>query len=221
VRAAALLVLVTTGCGSFTHFQTAKALEAGKFSLEYQGAAIAMHEGVHAALRARAGLGKGFDVGLETDMVSLVLLEFGMTPEDFGLILGDVKWQALYESDEMPVSAALGFGGGTGSATDFYFGQATISRAFDFVEPYLAYRYQRFHVDVDLDEADDLEDLENSFLIDIFEQVQGTRFGLNHVFFGVKFTIAGTFFIIPEASWIFGEAEGTGSVGLSFGFQFP
>ena len=55
----------------------------------------------------------------------------------------------------MPVSAALGFGGGSGSFTDFYFGQATVSRAFGIAEPYLAYRYQRFHLDLDPGEADD------------------------------------------------------------------
>jgi hypothetical protein len=51
--------------------------------------------------------------------------------------------------------------------------------------------------------------------------VQGTRFGLNHVFIGVKLMITDSFFIAPEGSWIFGPADGVGSIGLAIGFQTP
>ena len=214
-------MIAVTGCGSFTHFQSAQSLEAGKFSFDFQTASIAMNEGLHLAARGRAGLGKGFEVGVETDIFSLMLLENFQSPGEFGLILGDLKWQFLEESDRMPVSAALGFGGGSGSLTDFHFGQVTFSRAFGFAEPYLAYRYQRFRVDMDLDDIDDVEDLEDSYLAAIFEQVNDTRFGLNHLFVGIKLMVSDTMFIVPEVSWIFGEAEGTGSIGLAFGFQSP
>lgn len=221
MRGLVLAAAALAGCGSFTHFQTAKALEAGKLSVDVQGASIALNDGVHAAARLRAGLGKGFEAGVETDFVSIMLLEAFQSPQSWGLILGDLKWQALEESDSMPVSAALGVGGGSGSLTDFYFGQVTVSRAFGIAEPYLAYRYQRFRIELDPDDPDDLEDIENSFLEAIFDEVQGTRFGLNHVFIGVKLMITDNFFIAPEGSWIFGPADGVGSIGLAIGWQTP
>lgn len=209
------------GCGSFTHFQTARSLDAGRVSFDFQGASIALNEGVHIASRFRAGLGRGFEAGFETDVVSVLLLETFQSPSSYGLILGDLKWQALHESDDMPVSAALGFGGGSGAQTDFYFGQATVSRSIGIVEPYLAWRYQRFHLDLDVDDPDDREDLEDGFLGAIFEEAEDSRFGLHHLFLGVKVMVSDRFFLVPEMSWIFGDADGLGSIGLAIGWQTP
>jgi hypothetical protein len=209
------------GCGSFTHFQTARSLDAGTVAFDTQLALIADIEGFNFSTRVRAGLGMGFEAGLETDIVSLLLLEVWRNPARYGLIVGDLKWQALYESGTIPVSAAIGFGGGTGFLTDFYFGQATVSRNLGAVEPYIAWRYQRFHLDRDPKDPDDREDLDDSYLEEVLVEAEGTRFGLHHVFFGVKVMISDHVFITPEVSWFFGDADGLGSIGLSVGWLIP
>lgn len=218
--------LLVAGCGSFTHFQTARSLDAVKFGYDVQGASIALREGAHYAMRFRMGLGRGFEAGVETDLISLMLLENLTSPGGYGLIMGDLKWQIIREAEPgseegAPFSFALGFGGGSGFLTDFYFGQATVSRKFEVVEPYVAWRYQRIHLDVDLNDPDDVEDLEASYLSAVFEEAQDTRIGLYHVFLGVKLWFSDMVFIIPEVSWIFGDANGVGSVGLAIGFQIP
>lgn len=210
------------GCGSFTHFQTANSMPAGLMSVDIQSASIALKEGAHFASRFRVGLGKGFEAGVESDVISLVFYEFLTSPGGFGLIMGDLKWQFLQESGPdgkgPPFSAALGFGGGSGFLTDFYFGQVTVSRGFEPVEPYLAWRYQRIHLDLDLNDPDDVEDLEDSYLTAVFDEAQDTRIGLHHLFLGIKIVLSEEVFITPEVSWIFGDANGVGSIGLAIGF---
>lgn len=218
-----LALAALSGCGSFTHFQTARSLPAGGMTLDFQGAAIALNEGAHYASRFRVGAGKGFEAGVETDVISLAAYQSLTSPGGFGLIMGDLKWQFLQESSPdgkgPPFSAAVGFGGGSGFLTDFYFGQVTASRAFGPVEPYVAWRYQRIRLDVDLNDPDDVGDLEDSYISAVFEEAQDKRIGLHHLFIGVKFMVTDTIFLIPEVSWIFGDADGVGSIGLAFGFH--
>jgi hypothetical protein len=227
IAASALVgAFLLPGCGSFTHFQSARSLDAGKIAYDLQGSSIAMNEGTHFATRFRVGLGKGFEVGGESDLISLVLLEGGVDPSGFGLIMGDLKYQVLREpvagvQGGDPFSLAVGAGGGSGFLTDFYFGQVTVSRTFVQVEPYLAWRYQRIHLDLDLNDPDDREDLEDSYLRDVFREAQDTRFGLHHIFVGVKIWLTKEIYLIPEASLIFGDADGVGSVGICLGFQTP
>ena len=225
LRAVVLAAASLAGCGSFTHFQTGRSMHAGQVAYDIQGANIAEMEGTHIAMRFRVGLGRGFEIGSETDIISLGLAESGQSTE-FGLLMGDLKWQFLEEPREdeeggAPVSMAVGFGGGSGFLTDFYFGQATVSRRFGFVEPYVAWRYQRFRLDVNTHDEGDLEDLEDSFIGKIFEEADGTRFGLHHLFLGVKLWLSDGIYLIPEVSWIYGDADGVGSIGLAFGGQTP
>ena len=219
-------VLALAGCGSFTHYQTAPALDAGGFAYDVQASSVAMSRGVHMAGRFRAGLGRGFEVGAETDMISLLL--FGMTlgPDGYGLVMGDVKWQFLEEpaegsQDGAPFSCALGAGGGTGYLSDFYFAQVTASRKFDIAEPYLAWRYQRMRIDLDFHDPDDVHDLRESYLERVFDEADEARVGLHHIFVGVKIWLADHMYLMPEASLILGDADGVGSFGIAFGFQTP
>lgn len=226
MKSLALLVFgaAVSGCGSFTHFQSARSMNAGQIAYDSQASLVAMNEGIHVAARFRVGLGKGFEVGAESDIVSLILLDYLVNPNRFGLLMADVKWQILEEAQEdekagAPFSFAVGAGGGTGFQSDFYFGQATVSRQFGVAEPYLAWRYQRVHLDLDLNDPDDLDDLNDSYLSRVFEEVDGRRFGLHHVFIGAKFWLSEEIYVIPEVSWIFGDADGVGSIGLAIGIQ--
>ena len=235
--AVAIGLAAQAGCGSFTHFQTGRSMHAGQIAYDIQGANVAENDGTHIGVRFRVGLGRGFEVGTETDIVSAVLAEGGGSTE-FGLLMGDLKWQFLeerrvdveveegeevVEPDEggAPVSMAVGFGGGSGFLTDFYFGQLTASRRFGFAEPYVAWRYQRFRLDANRHDEGDLEELEDSFIGKVFEEAEDTRFGLHHLFFGVKLWLSDGIYLIPEVSWIYGDADGVGSIGLAFGGQSP
>ena len=226
MRLALVFTIALSGCGSFTHFQTAQSMDAGKIAYDYQTATIAMNKGVHAGVRLRVGLGRGVEVGGESDIVSVLLLEAFSGNGGYGLIMGDLKRQLLEEPEEgveggAPFSFAVGAGGGSGFLTDFYFGQATFSRRFGVAEPYLAWRYQRIHLDVDLGDPDDIDDLRDSYLSEVFDEANDSRIGLHHVFVGVKFWLSKELYLMPEVSWIFGDADGVGSIGIAIGIQSP
>ncbi len=205
--------LLLTGCGSFTSFQTARSMEFGHFSVEGTAAAVALSAGSTVGVRSRFGLGQGFEAGLEMNAVGGAATAPLMTT-------ADVKYQILSQKTGAPFSVACDVGAGTGLVSQFYYGQVIISADTGGIEPYLAYRYQRIDLQLDPNDPDDRDDLLDSILKDVFEEADSSDIRLHHIFLGGRLDLGRGFYLIPEVSFIAGDATGLGSVGVGFGFEW-
>lgn len=210
------LPVLLTGCGSFTSFQTARALKGGEFQVQGTVANVALNGGTEVGARVRAGLGKGFEVGGEVDVASTA------PPV---LIAADAKYQFLNEPEEgqeggAPLSAAVNAGAGFGAFSNFFFGQLIGSRKFGWIEPYFAYRFQYIDIRLDLDNPNDRTDIFDSILEEIVKEANRTDLRLHHFFAGAKIDLGSGFSVTPEISYIAGDASGLGSVGVGVGYQW-
>ena len=197
------------GCGSFTSFQSAESLMQGETSVALTVARVADTDGVDVGVRARQGLGSGFEVGMEA---SAPLLVAG----------ADLKWQFLHQGTEeeggSPVSAAFDVGLGAGPLAHHVFGQAIVSRRWDWFEPYGAYRLQ--HVRVDADITDTNDDVYDSIYQDVVEQANRTGILFHQFFVGARIHVWNGLSIVPEVSLIFYEGErGIGDAGVAIEYR--
>lgn len=203
--------VVLAACGSFTSMQTARSMKAGEFAVEAKAARVALNGGTEVGVRPRAGLGAGFEIGGELSGNSA---GFGSV-----MLAGDLKYQ-FWNEETAPLAAAVDVGIGTGGFSNFYYGQAIASKKLDWIEPFAAYRFQYIDLDLDLNDPDDRKDIFDSILEEIVEKANRTDLRLHHFFIGARFDLGSGFYLIPEVSYLAGDASGLGSAGIGVGYQW-
>jgi len=108
----------------------------------------------------------------------------------------------------------------TGGFSNFYYGQAIVSKKLDWFEPFAAYRFQFIDLDLNLNDPDDKKDIFDSILEEIVKEANKTDLRLHHFFLGARLDLGSGFYLIPEVSYIAGDASGLGSAGAAIGYQW-